>query len=318
MDQSSSSSESTQRANPLVASLLSLLSPGLSLAYTGRLLAGLIVNVSFILLVLLFVIAVAVFEFFPLFPAAVVVAAWLLFCALSSWHATELIQNGRARRSSSYQHPLIYTLIALLTFLAPLAVTGHFTQRHLLSIHSVTDDSMAPQIRDGDWLLTDRTSFRDAPPDRGELVVVQVPDTDERIVSRIIGTPADNIRMHGYNLQINDRLVAHSPFDEQPGVIKSDDLEVWIEHNNSNAYMVSLIPGSSVDVTIPGVDLGDNQYFVLSDNRSWVADNERPVDSRHFGTITDEHIEGSPLYVAWSTNPGTALREWDRLGLQPQ
>ena len=319
MDQQSPASRPQRGpARPLVAFLWSLAAPGLALVYTGRLVAGLIVNLLFLLVVLLFVIAAVIVQFFPLYPALVLLAAWLTFCMLSSWHAAELIDDDRHHRQRFFQHPLIYALIALLTFLAPLAATGHFTARHLLTVIPVEHEAMAPQYHPGDWLVIDRTAFQDDAPTRGDIVVVRMPGDGERSIARVVASPTDNIQMQGYTLVINDDVLEHTSVedDNNDALVFDDDAELWVEHNHESRYVISVESGSLVDSSLPDLDLGDDQYFLLSDNRSFVNDDERPFDSRAFGTVTEDHIEGRPLYVAWSTLPDSSGVNWERIGLR--
>jgi nickel-type superoxide dismutase maturation protease len=46
----------------------------------------------------------------------------------------------------------------------------------------IVGDSMAPLLRDGDWILVDPDAYRRRPPRPGELVVVPDPREPERIV----------------------------------------------------------------------------------------------------------------------------------------
>lgn len=313
MDQQDPSPSSTDgQPGPLAAFLLTLFAPGLALVYTGRLLAGLIVNILFVLVVLLFVIVASVFQFFPLYPAVVLVGTWMVFCALSGWRAIEMIDDGDARRGRGYQHPLLYALIALVTFLAPLAATAHFTVQHLITVVPVEHDAMAPQHVSGDWLVVDRTAFQNEPPTRGDVVVARLPQTGERTVSRVVATPSDHVQMQGYHLLVNDELIEHSRFDGNAPDTVDDDSELWVEHNHDRHYVISVTTGSLVDISLQGMNLGDDQYFLLSDNRSFIDDNHyRPLDSRGFGAVTADNIEGRPLYIGWSP-------DFDRIGLRPQ
>ena len=318
-DANSPSDEATARRRPIVAVLLSFVAPGLGLVYAGRLWAGLVINVLFVLVTLLFVIAATAFRFFPLYPAIVLVATWFVFCGLSGLRARELILDDRSRPPRPYQHPLIYALIALSTCLAPLAVTGHFTTRHLLTVVPVEAPEMYPQIRAGDHVLIDRTSYQNDPPRRGDLVAFRPPDTDEPVIRRVVGIPGDEIQMHGYTLAVDDALANYSPVDLDDVADHSlDELEaeLWVEYLDDRRYVISVVPGSSVDTHLAGLQLRDDEFFVLSDNRSFVVDDsEQSTDSRSFGAVDAERIEGQPLYIAWSALPDGDSPAWERLGL---
>ncbi len=314
----SSPQTKNQRRRTVTAIASSMAAPGLPLIYTGRLLAGLVINLTFVLVVLVFVIATTLLQFFPLFPGLVLVVTWLVLCGLSASKAVELITRSKARHHLGYQHPLLYALIALLTFLAPLAITSHFTARHLLTIVPVEHPTMLPQTQPGDHLLIDRTIYESTPPSRGDLVAVRIPGTDELAVLRVIGVPSDDIDMQGYTLSVNEQLFDYTPWDPQATFIDEHHTELWIEHNHDQRYLISIIPGTRVDNAISNLELRQDQYFVLADNRSAFATGEESSlrsDSRNFGAISADDIEGRPMYVAWSTSPDTGAPRWERIGL---
>lgn len=319
---SSRRGKSSRRPQRLTAALLSFITPGLGLIYVGKLLAGLFVNIFFVLLVLLFIIAVNLWKFFPLYPALVLVATWLVLCGLCAWRSLEIIAQEEATDQRGYHHPLAYIAIALLTFAAPLSITTHFTSRHLFSVATVDSLVMYPQAQPGDHLLIDRTIYRDVAPQRGDLVAIRIPDTGELAVLRIVGVPDDHIEMLGHTLVINDNPLDFSPMDprwvENADVDEDSELLIWVEHNHDRQYVVSMIPGLPRESTIPNLKLADETYFVLADNRSLLGEQTRvsaDVDSRYFGPISRDHIEGRPLYIAWSYNPTTGSPRWNRIGL---
>lgn len=321
-EQHLSSQATDARRRSIIAAASSLAAPGMPLIYTGRLLAGLVINLAFVLIVLLFVIATTLLQFFPLFPGLVLIATWLFLCAMSASRAIRIIGTNAPRRRRAYQHPLTYTLIALLTFLAPLAITSHFTARHLLTVVPVEHPGMIPQTQPGDRLLIDRTVYESTPPRRGDLVALRVPGTDELTVLRVVGVPSDDIDMHGYTLSINEQLFDYTPWNagesSAPPVVDEYGAELWIEHNHDQRYLISVVPGTRVTNAISNLVLDQGQFFVLADNRSHFDDSESfslRSDSRNFGAISAEHIEGRPLYVAWSISPDSGVTQWERIGL---
>jgi signal peptidase I len=312
---------SRHHSSPVVAVLYTLLSPGLGLIYVGRLLAGLCVNLLFVLATLLFVVFANVIKFFPVYPALVLVAAWVVLCALAAWRSVEIIAQEKPHTPKPYQHPLMYALLAVLTFAAPLAVTAQFTANHLFGVAVVDSLVMYPQARPGDRLLIDKTVYRADEPARGDLVAVRIPSTGELAILRVIGVPSDQIQMHGHTLIINDSPVEFAPLNpEWISLGELDDdlgLQVLVEHNHDRRYVVAMSSRGSGGATVTGLELGKDTYFVLADNRSALADEqgEGQTDSRTFGPISRDHIEGRPLYIAWSYHPDTGSPRWNRIGL---
>ncbi len=304
------------------AVILSFLAPGLGLVYVGRLLAGLVVNLLFVLIALLFVISTALLEFFPLYPGLVLLGTWVAFCALSGWRAVEYIGDDEVSDGRAFQHPLIYALIALLTFLAPLAMTTHFTARHLLTVVAIDDDAMVPQTWPGDRVLIDRTGYANTTPRPGDPVAITHPHTGELAILRVVGTPSDVIEIHGYTVTINGTPLYSAPANDEitsaPTVDSDDTSEVWVEHNHDRQYLVSIRRGTAFYDEPVELTLSEHQYFLLADNRSLPeGDGASPhhADSRIFGAIGLDQIAGRPTYVAWSNSSDSGKAQLGRVGL---
>lgn len=314
--------DSERKKSPLVAILLSFLAPGLGLLYVGRLFAGLVTNVLFVLVVLLFVIVSSMATFFPLYPMLVLIGTWLVFCLLASWRAVEILGDGPPEKSASFQHPLIYLLVALLTFLAPLSITAHLTTRHLMTVATVEDPGMYPHIHPGDRVVIDRTSYRDEPPSRGDLVAVRF--DDDLSIRRVVAVPSDEVKMFGYSLMIDDELAHHALVDEgeipDPVANADVDAEPWIEHNHGARYVISMVPGTPSETAQSAIKLADDQFYLLLDNRSFGegAADSPPPDSRAFGPVGLDQIEGQPTHVGWSAPLPSATSRLDRVGLRTE
>ncbi|MDR3325423.1 MAG: signal peptidase I [Spirochaetaceae bacterium] len=107
-------------------------------------------------------------------------------------------------------------------------------------------------------------------------------------IKRVIGLPGDEIVMVNYVIQIHP---ADSPY-----TLTEYEL-------SSSHYQVDIPQVSSLwDQTIPfsgamdRITLGDNQYFVLSDNRA------NTNDSRVWGPVDVGKIAGAALFRYWPPN----------------
>ncbi len=308
----SPTTENSPALNPRVARLLAFLAPGLSLWYAGRPVAAVLLNLGTILVVLLFIIAVALLGFFPLWPAIVLVLAWLMVCWASGSVAQRLIADGSPSRGLLH-HPLFFALIALLTFLTPLALTLHFSARHLMTVVTINDTAMAPQLEAGDRLLVDRTGFRDQPPQRGDMVVARHPGDGSLQLRRVIGLPSEHIRLFGHAVAINDDLANYRQYDEDS---TADGL--WLEQWQDHRQLIRLEHGPRVEHALSEVTLEADQFFLLSDRRTILADEASPPqDSRDFGPVSVDAIEGRPLYITWSSEDHAQPR-LARIGLSAE
>lgn len=95
---------------------------------------------------------------------------------------------------------------------------------------------------------------------RGDVVVVRL-HTETLIVKRIIGTPGDHVLIDNGVVWVNDERIT----------------EEYVKYN-------SLL--ESVDAR-----LGDDEYFVMGDNRS------DSLDSRYFGAVQRDDVLGKFMQV---------------------
>lgn len=125
--------------------------------------------------------------------------------------------------------------------------------------------SMEPTFHDGEYLLIDQLSYRFREPKRGEVIVFRFPrDPSQFFIKRIIGLPGETVRIvDGQVVILNSQFQSGVLIDESDYL--PDDLRT----------------GGQVELS-----LGENQYFVLGDNRTASS------DSRSWGSLTQDAIVG--------------------------
>jgi len=134
----------------------------------------------------------------------------------------------------------------------------------------VKGQSMEPNFENGDYLIIDEISYRFRDPLRGEVIVFKYPnDPSQRYIKRIIGLPGETIEIGEGKVVI---------YNEEGGKVL-----------NESAYLSSSVfTAGSMQTT-----LGEDDYFVLGDNRAVSA------DSRRWGTLPKENIIGRTWIKAW-------------------
>ena len=150
----------------------------------------------------------------------------------------------------------------------------------LVQPHQVYGNSMLPNFHNGDYILTDKISYRFRLPKRGDVVIFHSPTYPEReFIKRIIGLPGEKILLKEGKIFINGKRLS----------------EPYLPPHTSTRPGLFLKEGKEVIVPL-------SEYFVLGDNRS------NSSDSRDFGPIPRKAIIGK----AW-------LRYWpfSRLSLIP-
>lgn len=142
--------------------------------------------------------------------------------------------------------------------------------------HQVNGRSMFPTFNSGDYLLTNKVSYRVGEPKRGDVVVFHAPPeascptgTGCDFIKRIIAVPGDTIALHDNAYYVNGEKVSESYIPED----------------------FKTLPGKFIDNRT--VTLGQDEYFVSGDNREYSS------DSRVWGPVTKSEIVGKAFVRYW-------------------
>ncbi len=152
---------------------------------------------------------------------------------------------------------VVYTIIAISLAL--------FIRHFVAAPYIVQGASMEPTFHDYHYLIIDKVSYRLDDPARGDVIVLDLPiDTTRALIKRVIGLPGETVSINGTTVTITNT--------EHPTGMTIDEPYLSLE---------SL--GGPTGMTIA---LGEDQYFVLGDNRRVSS------DSRSWGTLPREDIVG--------------------------
>jgi signal peptidase I len=192
----------------------------------------------------------------------------------------------------------------------------------LIATVAVENDTMSPVLRPGDRLIVASSSyglrlpsigflFRRQAPERGDLVLVErsppvsagwqlrLADAVVRFctiqqrgildrryaLKRVIGLPGDEVSINGFVARIKqaDEAYALTEFELSPESydIAQDSLpEGWLDDMPLSAFMEERL-------------VGEDEYFVLSDNRPLQS------DSRTWGAVKTERIIAKAFFRYW-------------------
>lgn len=137
--------------------------------------------------------------------------------------------------------------------------------------HKVSGNSMFPTYHNGDYLITEKVSYKLGTPKRGDVIVLKNPrDESQDFIKRILALPGDTIKIEGNFTYVNGSRV-------------------------NETYLPADTPTRSGAFLTEGVEVkaGENQYFVLGDNRNHSS------DSREWGAITQKEIVGKAFFRYW-------------------
>lgn len=172
--------------------------------------------------------------------------------------------NGAKKRSNngSQGSLVLYTVVALGIAL--------FVRFFVATPYVVSGASMEPNFQDWNYLIVDRLSYELGTPQRGDIIVFNLPeDTSRALIKRVIGLPGDTVVLSGPNPTVTIINAAHPQ-----------------GFTLSEPYIDSADYGGASDMR---VTLGPDQYFVLGDNRVVSA------DSRLWGILPKQDIVGRVL-----------------------
>lgn len=138
----------------------------------------------------------------------------------------------------------------------------------------VEGDSMNDTLTDGDSLWISKLSYRLHDPERFDIVVFPYQDSDTYYVKRIIGLPGETVQiMMDGSIYINGEMLE-----------ESYGKEVIDQYHIGRADEV--------------IQLGDNEYFVMGDNRNDSKDSR----DESVGNIKRDSIEGKVVFRLWPLN----------------
>ena len=127
---------------------------------------------------------------------------------------------------------------------------------------------MKPTLVTGDRLFVNLDYYLTNEPKRGDVIVFKFPkDKKKDYIKRIIGLPNEEIRIKEGQVFINN-------------IILEED------------YV--LFEGDSLEKNMDPLRIPSNDIFVMGDNRN------HSFDSRMFGTVPIEDIEGKATRVYWA------------------
>jgi signal peptidase I len=175
--------------------------------------------------------------------------------------------------------------------------------------YKVPTSSMAPYLLPGDFIFSYRlpygvkipfvqTKIAVNPPTRGEVVVFTYPEQPRvTYVKRVIGLPGDRIQIIQGRLQINGENFSYKDIEPESFFDKSIDKDLFksvleIAPEGSRRLLFERSENSKTG----GANFGPlivppNEVFLLGDNR------DTSDDSRYWGTVPIERIEGRVVFV---------------------
>lgn len=146
----------------------------------------------------------------------------------------------------------------------------------LLQPHQVNGQSMVPNFQSGEYVLTDKISYKIGEPKRGDVIVFHAPPsahcpkgTGCDFIKRVLGVPGEMIEVKNNQIYVNSVPLEEEYIPEDFETAAGD----YTRHRT--------------------ITLSENEYFVCGDNRPYSS------DSRAWGPIKKTDIIGRAFFRYW-------------------
>lgn len=173
---------------------------------------------------------------------------------------------------------LYIVTIIVLVFLV-LTYVGHRSE--------VLGHSMEGTLHDGESVWLDKLSYRFSDPERFDIVVFPYQDSDTYYIKRIIGLPGETVY-----IDVDGTIYIGT---EETLYLDSDGEIVNNAEPLEEAYGNEVIDENMRGLAAEPFTLGENEYFVMGDNRN------NSQDSRYetVGAVPRSIIEGKARIRLW-------------------
>ena len=173
------------------------------------------------------------------------------------------IQERRDRRKKSMK--VLREILGWIVYIFVVIAVTYLIVTYVGQRTKVSGPSMEATLHDGDNLIVDKISYRFRDPERFEIIVFPYQYAEDTFyIKRIIGMPGDTVQIKDGYVYINDELL------------------------EEDIYGKELIDETKRGIADEPVVLGEDEYFVMGDNRNHSSDSRDPS----VGVLKREQLVG--------------------------
>jgi signal peptidase I len=151
----------------------------------------------------------------------------------------------------------------LLTSLLPALLLALFLRTMVGEAAIIDGPSMQPNLYSGFAVLSEKVSYRLHTPQRGDVVLFELPGETQPLVKRVVGLPGETVAVRGGHAFVDGGQLT----------------EPWVTYFGGIDYPATTVPAGHL--------------FVLGDNRG------DSLDSRYFGAVPLGAIRGHVVFILW-------------------
>ena len=161
-----------------------------------------------------------------------------------------------------------------------IAVAVFICLRFTVQSYTVVMSSMEPNFQEGECIMVNKVSYHSSGPQRGDVIVFNPPfESPHPFIKRVIGLPGNTVEIKDGKVFING-----IPLEEE--------------------YIMA-----PPNYTMPAMEVPENEYFVLGDNRN------NSTDSHNGWTVPRNHIIGKAWFTYWPPSRWGIVKHYNYLEL---
>jgi signal peptidase I len=262
------------KRKPLVAALMSILTPGVGQIYNGQVYKSVLMCAIF----WVSIIGASSIDIFSKFYIVellhVLTIATFFYVIIDAFRVASKLE---AYSLKNYNRWYVYMILILLHFcIAEILIPPIFKDR-THEVYKLSSSTMAPNLSTGDRFIVDTRNKEKKKYQRGDIVVFDdLKRSVNVLIARVIGLPGEKIEIRNKDVFINDQYL-REPYK------KHVDSTIFPAHISSRDNMQPLI--------IP-----KDCLFLMGDNR------DRSNDSRFNNCVDLKYIHGKVTYIYWASD----------------
>ena len=187
---------------------------------------------------------------------------------------TEVINNNEKKSIKTKE--IIKEIINTVLYFAGVMIAALLIVMFVVQRTQVDGESMEPTLYNGENLMVDKLSYRFRDPERFEIIVLRPFENDTKTlyIKRIIGLPGETVQI------------------EEDGTILINGEKLY------EGYGKEVIHADKRGRAAQEVQLGEDEYFVMGDNRNNSGDSR----DKNVGNIHRSKIIGRAWIRIWPLN----------------
>lgn len=183
--------------------------------------------------------------------------------------------NTEELRSGTKSHKILKELLSTGLYLLSIFIVTWLIVTYVGQRTEVEGESMEPMLQNGDNLITDKITYRFRDPERFEIIVFPFKYEEATyFIKRVIGLPGETVWI-----------------DEDGSIYINGEV---LEEN----YGKEVIRPDRIGRAAEPITLGEDEYFVLGDNRNDSSDSRTEM----VGNIKKSDILGRAFMRIWPLN----------------